>query len=238
MNFIKVLSISLLALSLQFFAEPVNIELKDKTVQYDSEELKVLKNSEIEWEIKRNSIWNGKEYVPNPAKSTTIKFPYIDSKAFGFIMQVAKKDAAAIFKFIDSLDDQAFKLLSYYAQMTKSQKLSEALKLKMLKEPRFKAIAQVKEDFIRNFMYTKVWINDENGRGEHITTKYLNKEFFNDPRFDKNDGILHLLVLIHFYQEHMKQPLSLTTDHLKKVFNEQPDNIKQTLVNKNLVTLV
>jgi hypothetical protein len=241
MNFVKkILSISLIGLSMQAFAEPIALEFSDKTVNYDSEDLKVLKIPIIEQLLIDYPVWNG-YVVPNKEKKAQL--PLIDAKTFAFMVKLAKKDDAALFNFIDSLDQQAFRLICFYTQVIEENRIAEFLKYKMLKDPELQKIAETRKDIIEAFIRYKSWIrpNDGSGMLENISIKYLGKEIsnysYNDGYNQANYQIFGLLALVHLYHETLKKPLPINTDHLIKMFNAQTHEIKQTLLTKNLVTV-
>ncbi len=111
----------------------------------------------------------------------------------------------------------------------------------MFKDPEFQKITETKKDIIKAFIGYKSWIarNDGSGMLENISIKYLGKEIsmYNDGQNQGNYQIFGILVLVHLYQETLKKPLPINTDHLRKVFNAQTHEIQQTLLTKNLVTV-
>lgn len=236
MKFIKsVFAMVLIAASMH--AKPVKIQLSDKTIQYDDQALEPLKSRVVDEEKMRNQYWTGTSYEFN--ENAIIKLP-IDSAGFAFMSALVTKTDAQIFSFIDSLDEQAFRLISFYTQLLKMREISDLLKYKMIKEPKLVKLAEVGEGVIENFINSKFSLrwNEQSQRTETLVSKYFNDNSnYYRTDFARIDGQYALLALIDFYQEQLKKSLPINTDNLKNIFNTQPYNVQQILINKNLVIL-
>ena len=221
MNLIKsIITLSLIGSAIPLAAKPIKIQCSDTLLSYDDQTLKILKSNTIESEISKNQYWNGNQYILND--NVTIKLP-IDSKGFTFMMFLAAKTNEQIFNFIDSLDEQTFRLVSFYTQILKETRISDLLKYKMIKNPMLQQLAEMPDNVIQDFVFRKSYLQ-YNYKTEHQDTlfdKYLNKRVDNDCiNYNKcvADAAYAFLVLIDFYQETLKKPLPLNTDHLKNLF--------------------
>lgn len=235
MNLIKIIfAISLIAICLPFYAKPVKIQCSDKTIEYDEQILQVLGSDVIKYQIAQNKYWNGSSFELK--NNATISLS-IDSKGLALIVAIAQKDYIEAFSFIDSLDEQAFQLLCLYANALKPINIGGFLKYKMLKNPKLQKVAKASEDLITNFIaaQSRAGYNNITYSYETYASKYLNANYPYNYHECTTDSIHALIALVHFYQETMKKPLPINTDHLKKIFNAQPHDIQQILVNKNLV---
>lgn len=231
MNYKIFFAFILAGLSMQICARQISIQFTDKTVEYDS---KVLKK------CFSDSSGSGPRYPD------TIKMS-IDSKEFAFLLKLTQKDDSEIFSFFDSLDAQSLKVIYFFAQMIYADKIIELLTFKMLENPDLQKLIKVPNETIYEFIlgrffteWTTVFNIPGNLAHRHLNrfvdTKQYKNEFFKTQRISSlQDSICALLVLIDFYQETLKKPLPINTDHLKKVFNAQPYDIQQILINKNLV---
>lgn len=242
MNLIKtIFAVSLIGLCVPLCAQPIKIKCTDKKIEYDDQALKKLTSEKIEARIIQNSVWNGSGFVLR--NNAIIKLP-IDSKGLEFMVALASKDDAQAFAFIDSLDEQTFRLVSFYTQVLKEHRISDLLKYKMIKNPKLQQLAEMPNRIMKNFVGNRYqsW-NQNQQRSDTLAEKYLGKEI--DNRNFQNyihnnattDSIFPALILIDFYQETMKKPLPLNTDHLNEIFNAQPYDIQQAWLNKNLVTV-
>lgn len=226
---------------LKIGGQPPKIQCTDTTVEYDSEALRVLKSDVFSAELlKVAPRWNGRQYA---WKGNIIKLP-IDSKGFAFMLTLASKTDEQIFNFIDSLDDQTFRLISFYTQLLKERRISDLLKYKILKNTKLRQLAELADSNIKAFIAGKYGMDWNNTlqRQETLFNKYIDSNKNENYRYVssenvKIDSIHALLVLIDFYQETLKKPLPLDTDHLKNLFYSQPSDIQQKLLNTNLITL-
>ncbi len=233
MNLIKTFfAVSLTGLCLPLCAKPIKVQCTDRIIEYEDQELlNVLKSNAVMIEFGKRS--------PEEA----LKLP-IDSKGFAFMMVLAAKTDARLFTFIDALDEQTFRLVSFYAQLLQEKRISNLLKYKMIKNPQLQKLAEMPDEVMKEFIAHK-YLN-WNGRYDTLANKYLNKELNNSGISSNYFGLYDsstadsrraFFVLIDFYQETLKKPLPLNTAHLKDIFNAQPTDIQQTLLNKNLITL-
>jgi hypothetical protein len=222
--------------------QPPKIQCTDTTIEYDSKAFSMLQSYVFTNELlKVEPHWNGSQYAWRD--NAIIKLP-IDSKGLAFMLSLASKTDAQIFNFIDSLDDQTFRLVSFYTQLLKEERIANLLKYKMLKNPKLQQLAELTDDRIKGFIagkYGRDW-NNALQRQETLFNKYIDSNRNENYQYDsskdvKIDSVYALLVLIDFYQETLKKPLSLDTGHLKNLFYAQSADTQQILLNKNLVIL-
>lgn len=231
----------LFGFSIPLCAKPIKIQCTDTVIEYDSEALRqIFKDSQaISDGINANSRWNGSDYILQD--NATIHLD-IDSTGFAFMVFLEAKTDAQIFTLIDLLDEQTFKLLCLYTQMLKEKRISNLLKYKMIKNPTLQKLAEMPDDVMQNFVSSNLHCHWDYNQKKYVilSEKYLGTPLPLPidcyPAFT-TDSIYAFLVLINFYQETLNKPLPLNTEHLKNLFNVQPYEIQQTLLNKKLVIL-
>ena len=230
-------------------AEPVVIECSDKNVEYQTEDLKAFNsnvlNSVISYVCIDDKCATTKVVVDRNKK---IILPHLDAKTFAFMLDLAKKDDGVAFSIIDSLDEESFRQLCFNVLALKEWRLADLVRLKMIKEPKLLQVTGLSDDSIFEFIFHTSSIRNNADYDiikvlldgctiqEAYTEDDYKQEYAHKRFFDIN-SLRALLVLVDFYREHMERPLSIDTDHLKKLYSAQTQEIQQTLRNKNLITL-
>lgn len=234
--FKSTLALALLSFSLAN-ARSISFVCSDTTVSYDIEALKKLEKWLIKSLVAGNVGWDDVEGRNiEPHDGVRLKVPYITSQGLALMIKLSEKSDEQAFAFINSLNDQAFKLLCIYANGMEERRIAELLGYKILLNPALATIAEVDQIRIDSFADNKAWkLLDE-----LMPYDYYNHQESQNKRkflFDMTIEGKYFVALVHFYKEKLKKPLIVNTDRLKQLYQAIPDELKKMLIDKNLIAL-
>ena len=166
----------------------------------------------------------------------------IDSKTFRLLARLTLLDQAQLFSFLDSLNNDAFKLIFFWnRQVVASDNLGLILKIVFLKNKAFHKLVDEKEMSLIIYNLSPLLVRCD----PEMVKYYTNKEFYNkisDEYFatgfdtDYVKDTQHILALVLFYDKTLQKPLPITTDYLKKLFGTLPKDLQTHLIETNLVS--
>jgi hypothetical protein len=166
----------------------------------------------------------------------------IDSRSLKLFIKLSKLNDDKIFAFIDSLNPDEFGVIDHYAKYLRCYHEFDALfKYKFLKE--YSLVGSRKEmfDFVDNKFFQFKFIYDaQDGISQWKQTTlfdiYCSKILgFSNQEILAVPDYRAFFVLIDFYQQVMKKPLKLSTQHLKNIFCSFDPSIQRELLKKQLV---
>lgn len=208
-------------------AELVTVECSDGKAQFERADLRASKCLRI----------IQSEAISNPPNFYVLQLPEIDCRSVKLFIKLSKLNDDKIFAFIDSLTPDEFRVFNYGAKYLRCYHEFDALfKYKFLKEYGLVGARKELFDFVDAKFFQFKFINS---RWQKITLfdLYCSQFSGQNPENSCSEDGRAFFVLIDFYQQVIKKPLSLSTQHLKNVFYAQPAYVQQTLLNKKLVTL-
>jgi hypothetical protein len=209
-------------------AQPITVECSDGQIQIELADLRASKCLRITQDESISYNFLSKCSLPD-----------IDSRSLKLFLKLSKLGDDKIFAFIDSLTPEEFRLIDYNAKYLRYYHEIDALfKYKFLKEyslagSRLEMIEFVDRKFFQFTFMRDIQRDICKWQRTNLFEKYCpgfrlsENEFCHDYRA--------FFVLIDFYQQVMKKPLVLTTQHLKNIFYNFDSVLQNELLKKQLV---